>query len=134
MNKTDKASVIGDHMSERYLSLEKANNEQLERPAAESSTAATRIRPLHVLILGGLGMFGPLATDMYLPSLPAVSQELSASMSLTQITLTAYILGLALGQIIAGPISDALGRRRPLLVGVAAFVIASLLCIIAPAI
>ena len=121
-------------MSESYFSLEKASRQETERPAEKSKISTIRVRPLHVLILGGLGAFGPLATDMYLPSLPAVSQDLSASMSQTQITLTAYILGLALGQVISGPLSDALGRRRPLLVGVAAFVATSLLCIIAPSI
>jgi DHA1 family bicyclomycin/chloramphenicol resistance-like MFS transporter len=121
-------------MSESYFSLEKTNSQETLQSAAKTEIATTRIRPLHVVILGGLGAFGPLATDMYLPSLPAVSQELSASMSQTQLTLTAYILGLALGQVISGPLSDALGRRRPLLVGVAAFVATSLLCVVAPSI
>jgi len=98
---------------------------------AERSTA---IRALHVLILGGLSALGPLSTDMYLPALPALSRELGATVAQTQLTLSAGILGLALGQVIAGPSSDALGRRRPLLVGVAAFALASLLCIIAPSI
>lgn len=53
-------------------------------------------------------------------------------MSQIQITLSACILGLALGQVIAGPISDALGRRRPLLIGVAVYVLASLFCLVAP--
>jgi DHA1 family bicyclomycin/chloramphenicol resistance-like MFS transporter len=97
-----------------------------------STQTATRIRPLHVLILGGLSALGPLSTDMYLPALPALSHELGATMSQTQMTLSAGILGLSLGQIIAGPSSDALGRRRPLLVGMAAFALASLLCIVAP--
>jgi DHA1 family bicyclomycin/chloramphenicol resistance-like MFS transporter len=71
---------------------------------------------------------------MYLPALPALSRELGATMSQTQLTLSTGILGLALGQVIAGPSSDALGRRRPLLIGVAAFALASLLCIIAPSV
>jgi len=95
---------------------------------------STLIRALHVLILGGLSALGPLSTDMYLPALPALSRELGATMSQTQLTLSAGILGLSLGQVIAGPSSDALGRRRPLLIGVAAFALASLLCIIAPSI
>lgn len=87
-----------------------------------------------VLILGALSMFGPLSIDMYLPSLPALSHDLSASASQTQLTLSACLFGLALGQIIAGPISDSLGRRRPLCVGVAAYAAASLLCVIAPSV
>ena len=87
-----------------------------------------------MLILGGLSALGPLSTDMYLPALPALSRELGATMAQTQLTLSAGILGLSLGQVIAGPSSDALGRRRPLLIGVAAFALASLLCIIAPSI
>jgi MFS transporter, DHA1 family, multidrug resistance protein len=103
-----------------------------EQVVMESKATSTPIRALHVLILGGLSALGPLSTDMYLPALPALSTELGATMSQTQLTLSAGILGLALGQVIAGPSSDALGRRRPLLVGVAAFALASLLCIIAP--
>jgi MFS transporter, DHA1 family, multidrug resistance protein len=94
----------------------------------------TPIRALHVLVLGGLSALGPLSTDMYLPALPALSRELGTSMAQTQLTLSAGILGLSLGQVIAGPSSDALGRRQPLLVGMAAFALASLLCIIAPSV
>jgi MFS transporter, DHA1 family, multidrug resistance protein len=105
---------------------------------AASSTAsrdhASKIQPLHALILGGLSALGALSTDMYLPALPALGRELSATMAQTQLTLSAGILGLALGQVVVGPVSDALGRRRPLLIGLAAYVLASLLCIVAPSI
>jgi MFS transporter, DHA1 family, multidrug resistance protein len=118
-----------------------AQDASLDLAAAESEQRATehagdtaKARWLHVLILGGLSALGPLSTDMYLPALPALSHELGASMSLTQLTLSAGILGLSLGQVIAGPSSDALGRRRPLLIGVAVFALASLLCIVAPSI
>lgn len=87
-----------------------------------------------VIILGALSMFGPLSIDMYLPSLPTLGHDLGASASQTQLTLSACLIGLALGQIIAGPISDTLGRRRPLCVGVAAYAAASLLCVIAPSV
>ncbi|HET7094354.1 MAG TPA: MFS transporter, partial [Thermomicrobiales bacterium] len=98
----------------------------------EETGAPDGVRLRDVVILGGLTALGPLSTDMYLPALPAVSRDLGASMALTQITLTAAILGLALGQVVAGPLSDRFGRRRPLLFGVAAFVVASLLCLAAP--
>lgn len=87
-----------------------------------------------VLVLGGLGAFGPLSIDMYLPGLPALTGELGATASETQLTLSACLLGLAVGQVLTGPLSDALGRRRPLLVGVAAYTLASLLCALAPSV
>ena len=86
------------------------------------------------LILGALSAFGPLSMDMYLPSLPALGRDFGAMASTTQLTLSACMLGLAVGQMIAGPFSDTLGRRRPLLVGLVAYVLASLLCVVAPSI
>src|SRR5207245_1576428 len=97
---------------------------------ADSMTALGRAR-LFVL-LGGLTAFGPLSIDMYLPALPAIGRDLAASESLIQLTLTACLIGLAIGQVVAGPVSDALGRRQPLLIGVAGYVLASLLCAVAP--
>lgn len=84
------------------------------------------------VLLGGLTAFGPLSIDLYLPALPAIGRDLAAGESLIQLTLTACLIGLAIGQVVAGPISDALGRRRPLLIGVAGYVVASLLCALAP--
>jgi MFS transporter, DHA1 family, multidrug resistance protein len=94
-----------------------------------------RRAPTHrqlVLLLGGLSAFGPLSMDMYLPGLPDLAHELSAPASAAQLTITSCMLGLALGQLLAGPVSDALGRRRPLLVGLAAYTAASALCAAAP--
>src|SRR5437764_10278391 len=87
-----------------------------------------------VFILGALTAFGPLSIDMYLPALPSLSHDFSIGASQVQLTLSACLLGLALGQAIAGPISDALGRRRPLLIGLAAYALASLLCAISPSV
>ncbi len=87
-----------------------------------------------LLILGALSAFAPLSIDMYLPALPALGRGFGASASQVQLTLSGCLLGLALGQLVAGPLSDALGRRRPLLVGVAAYTVASLLCVLAPSI
>jgi MFS transporter, DHA1 family, multidrug resistance protein len=101
----------------------------MSRPAEALRTA----RPAHtVLILGALSAFGPVSMDTYLPGLPALSDDLGASASQAQLTLTACLFGLAAGQLVAGPASDALGRRRPLLIGLAAFTAASLLCAAAP--
>src|SRR5437588_12741619 len=85
-----------------------------------------------VFILGALSAFGPLSIDMYLPALPSLSRDFGTGASQAQLTLSACLLGLALGQVIAGPLSDKLGRRRPLLVGLAAYALASLLCVAAP--
>ncbi|AOS62253.1 Bcr/CflA family multidrug efflux MFS transporter [Actinoalloteichus hymeniacidonis] len=84
------------------------------------------------LILGTITAVGPLSIDMYLPAFPDLSVEFSSTAAQIQLTLTACLIGLAFGQLVAGPLSDALGRRRPLLVGVAVYLVASLLCAVAP--
>jgi DHA1 family bicyclomycin/chloramphenicol resistance-like MFS transporter len=85
-----------------------------------------------VLVLGALSAFGPLSLDMYLPAFPVLAKDFGASASQVQLTITSCLVGLALGQLIAGPLSDRFGRKRPLLVGVAAYALASLLCAFAP--
>jgi MFS transporter, DHA1 family, multidrug resistance protein len=87
-----------------------------------------------VVLLGALSTFGPLSMDMYLPGLPAMARDLSAPAWAAQLTITTSMLGLAGGQLVAGPISDTLGRRRPLLAGLAAYMAASLLCALAPSV
>jgi DHA1 family bicyclomycin/chloramphenicol resistance-like MFS transporter len=85
-------------------------------------------------ILGTLAAFGPLSIDMYLPALPTLSSDLQASTSLAQLSLTACLFGIALGQIFAGPISDIRGRKGPLLVGLFLYVVSSVLCVFSPTI
>jgi DHA1 family bicyclomycin/chloramphenicol resistance-like MFS transporter len=87
-----------------------------------------------LMVLGALSAFGPLSTDMYLPGLPAVARDLGAAPSAAQLTLSLSLIGLAVGQLFAGPISDALGRRRPLLLGLAAYVVSSVVCAVSPSI
>jgi MFS transporter, DHA1 family, multidrug resistance protein len=87
-----------------------------------------------LLILGGLSAFGPLSIDMYLPGLPHMTDDLGGSASTGQLTLTACVLGLAFGQVLAGPFSDRLGRRTPLLIGLVAYAAASVACALAPTI
>lgn len=91
-------------------------------------------RLLIAVILGMLAGIGPLSIDMYLPALPALADDLNASASLAQLSLTACLVGIALGQLIVGPISDVKGRRSPLLIGIAVYAVISLLCVIAPSI
>jgi DHA1 family bicyclomycin/chloramphenicol resistance-like MFS transporter len=81
-----------------------------------------------VFFLGIMTAVAPLAMDMYLPALPEVSEELHVSPSLAQLTLTAVMVGMALGQLVGGPLSDKMGRRRPALVGMALFALSSFLC------
>ncbi|MFC7340128.1 Bcr/CflA family multidrug efflux MFS transporter [Saccharopolyspora griseoalba] len=95
-------------------------------------TQAPPSRAKYALILGGMTAFGPLCMDMYLPAFPAIAEDLRASAAEVQLSLMACTMGLALGQLVMGPLSDALGRRRPLLVGVAIYVLASILCALAP--
>ena len=87
-----------------------------------------------MVLLGCLGAFVPLAVDMYLPGWPDVQRTLDTSASAVQLTLTTFLLGLAAGQLVAGPLSDRVGRRLPLLTGIAGFVVASVACALAPTI
>lgn len=87
-----------------------------------------------VVVLGALSAFGPLSLDMYLPGLPALAEDLGCSPSAAQLTLTACMIGLAGGQLLAGPLSDARGRRRPLLAGLLLYALVSALCALAPSV
>ncbi|MFB7242631.1 Bcr/CflA family drug resistance efflux transporter [Streptomyces populi] len=89
---------------------------------------------LVTLVLGGLTATPPLAMDMYLPSLPEVTGSLHAPAATVQLTLTACLAGMALGQLVVGPMSDRWGRRRPLLAGLGVYVLATALCALAPGI
>lgn len=85
-----------------------------------------------IVVLGLLVALGPLTIDMYLPALPRIADELSVSSSVAQLTLTGTLAGLALGQLIIGPLSDSLGRRRPLMAGIVLHMLASVGCLFAP--
>ncbi|MCP8969996.1 multidrug effflux MFS transporter [Ectobacillus ponti] len=85
-------------------------------------------------ILGSLAAFAPLSIDMYLPALPELAADFHAAPSLAQLSLTFFLLGLASGQLLSGPLSDVYGRRRPLLIGLAAYTVISLLCVFTPSI
>jgi DHA1 family bicyclomycin/chloramphenicol resistance-like MFS transporter len=89
---------------------------------------------LVTLILGGLTAVPPLSMDMYLPALPDVTDALHASAATVQLTLTACLAGMALGQLAVGPMSDRWGRRRPLIAGLLVYILATAVCAVAPTI
>ena len=97
-------------------------------------TMTNRGRAILIAFLGIMSAMAPLATDMYLPALPELSAEFSASTSATQLTLTMTLLGMAVGQIFLGPLSDMYGRRRPLFFGMIAFALVSAGCFYASSI
>ncbi|WP_019634276.1 multidrug effflux MFS transporter [Actinomadura atramentaria] len=103
-----------------------------ERPAPAPVAATGTRRIALVVVLGALTATAPLSIDMYLPALPELTDDLGTVAARAQLTLTACVVGLALGQVVAGPLSDRLGRRRPLVAGLAAYAAASLLCAVAP--
>ncbi|MGY6031256.1 multidrug effflux MFS transporter [Phytobacter sp. AG2a] len=82
----------------------------------------------YVLVLGLLTATGPLCTDLYLPALPDMTRQMSTTTSLTQLSLTASLIGLGLGQLFFGPLSDKFGRKRPLLLSLVLFIVSSVLC------
>jgi MFS transporter, DHA1 family, multidrug resistance protein len=108
-------------------------NDRGER-AADGASARRPGYARDVLLLGALSSFAPLSIDMYLPALPAMARDLHTAAATAQLSLTACLIGLAAGQLLAGPLSDARGRKRPLLVGVALYAAASALCVVAPGI
>ena len=98
-------------------------------PGNPMSTVASPTHSRWLLpALALLSAVAPLATDMYLPSLPQMAAELGSTAAGVQLTLTAFLAGLGCGQFVIGPLSDALGRRRPLLAGTVLCLLGSVLC------
>ena len=87
-----------------------------------------------VLMLGSLMVVGPLSIDMYLPALPAIGASLHARADMVQVTASSFFIGIAVGQLFYGPLSDRFGRRPLLLIGFALYALASLFCALAPTI
>lgn len=85
-----------------------------------------------IMLLALLTSLGPLSIDMYLPALPQMADDFGVSTQQISNTLPAYFLGLAIGQLFYGPLSDRIGRKKPLYWGMGLYVIASLLCVVAP--
>jgi DHA1 family bicyclomycin/chloramphenicol resistance-like MFS transporter len=85
-----------------------------------------------ILILGFLAAFGPLSIDMYLPAFPHVAQTLGVPLSQVQLSLSSYFVGLASGQLFYGPLTDRIGRKWPLYIGLTLYGVSSLICSVAP--
>jgi len=100
--------------------------------ASEAAATAPRARLAVFVVVGALTGIAPLSIDAYIPGLPELTSDLGTSTSTGQLTLTAFLLGLALSQVVAGSISDNVGRRTPVLVGLLAYVVSSVLCGLAP--
>ncbi|MBO7475444.1 MAG: MFS transporter, partial [Campylobacter sp.] len=86
-------------------------------------------KPYLILVLAYMSAVAPLSTDMYLPALKNVQTTFATSEFYTQLSLTAFFVAFALGQLIYGPLSDIYGRRKPLLVGICVFIFSSILCV-----
>ncbi len=85
-----------------------------------------------LIFLGAISAFGPFVTDMYLPSLPNMVLDFNTSISMVQLGLSFSMLGLAIGQLIFGPLSDKYGRKRPLIIAMIAFCVSTLASIFSP--
>src|SRR5699024_10927704 len=110
----------------RFVATHTAVRASAASPTDEQQHSLPK-RVQYALLLGGLTAFGPLSIDMYLPALPTMTGDLATDEGTLQFTLTAFVVGLALGQLVVGPISDSFGRRRPLLIGLAVYVGASII-------
>ncbi|MFN4152473.1 MAG: multidrug effflux MFS transporter, partial [Candidatus Sericytochromatia bacterium] len=85
-----------------------------------------------ILILGFLSALGPFSIDMYLPSFPSIAKDFNTDISQVGLSLTSYFVGISLGQIIYGPILDKFGRKKPLLIGLAIYLISAIGCALSP--
>ena len=95
---------------------------------------ATQLSFLLIVILGAISALTPIAIDMYLPAMPSIAKEFSVFAGDIQITLTAYMAGFAIGQLLHGPLADSFGRKPVLLIGTLFFTLASILSAMAPSI
>jgi len=97
-------------------------------------TSAQRPSVGLIVLLGALTAFGAISIDLYLPALPAIARHFGAPVAAAQITMSAFLLGMALGQLGFGPLSDRIGRKPPLIAGAAIYTLASLALMLAPSI
>src|SRR3954454_24471855 len=107
---------------------ERTTDAELRDPSGTRLVLSTTVLATIVLITA----IAPLATDMYVPAFPLVGRDLGTTATQVQLTLTTFFVGMALGQLVGGPVSDRIGRRRPLLVSLAALIVASAMCALRP--
>ncbi|WP_396667245.1 multidrug effflux MFS transporter [Microbacterium sp. R86528] len=98
------------------------------------TSRSTGLGPLLLVTLALLASVAPFSTDLYLSAFPVMAEELNTSAATIQLTLTSFLIGLAIGQLVFGPISDRVGRRGPLLIGSTVFVLASIAVMLAPSV
>lgn len=108
--------------------------ESLKNPVENGEGISRSKRLWMAVVLGSLAAFGPLSIDMYLPAFPDLARDFHTSPTLVQFSLTFFLLGLSSGQLLAGPLSDVFGRRKPLLIGLIIYFVVSLLCVFSPSI
>ncbi|MCQ6277661.1 multidrug effflux MFS transporter [Bacillus sp. EB600] len=108
--------------------------ESLKNPVDMGEGISRSKRLWMAVVLGSLAAFGPLSIDMYLPAFPDLARDFHTSPTLVQFSLTFFLLGLSSGQLLAGPLSDVFGRRKPLLIGLILYFAVSLLCVFSPSI
>ncbi|MEV8339088.1 multidrug effflux MFS transporter [Leucobacter sp. NPDC077196] len=105
-------------------------------PSAQTQTPATprtaALGPALLLVLGLLSAVGPFGIDLYLPAFPAIAADLTTTATGVQLTLTGFLVGIMIGQLIFGPLSDRFGRRIPLLIGAAVLILSSAAAVFAP--
>lgn len=100
--------------------------------AINQSSVTANNNTFLITLLALICSLGPLATDMYLPAFPEITQYFATTPSMVQLTITTWLIGLAVGQIVAGPLSDIYGRQKPLILGLIVFTISVIACIISP--
>lgn len=101
---------------------------------APTAPVARQPRLGEILLLGSLTAFGAITIDLYLPTLPAIARDYGSSPAMVQLTLSTFFVGMALGQLFFGPLSDRIGRRPTILIGCGVYMLASLVCALAPTI
>lgn len=106
------------------------DNQNNQQSSQEQEVVGTldKVSWLVIVVLGMLSAFGPICTDIYLPAIPTITKEYMTDASTMQLTLTASFFGLAIGQLIIGPLSDSYGRKKPLYICLVIFILSSLWC------